>query len=233
MIDEISTVVIKALVGVISLFLYIYLVTAVYPWLTMRLVCVRRPWRIRGVRRVTFPDGRGVVYEPDVRVRRYIPQYAILLRDGHKFLQCKLDPRVAYLRYDVVSLNRYGRMLDIVEVRETPIKRGQTQPVSLPTETAYAYLIPRRVDDMYTSREQVARYSFVGFGICAGLTVLTTLVVAALLYNGVVPVLTSLLPEVAPPARGMFLLIACLMGLLTAGWIFLMYFLRSRRVVNR
>lgn len=233
MFDEISTIVVQAILAVIALFVYVYLVSSLYPWLTMRLVCRRRVWGGRGVRRVTFPEGRGVVYEPDVRVRRYIPQYAVLVRDGHKFLQCRVDARVAFMRYDVVSFDRYGRMLDLVGVSEMIVKRGHTQPVVLPTETAYAYIVPRRVDGMFTDKVKIARYSWPGRILCAGLTVLTTLVVAAVLYGGLVPLLRFIWPNVIAPSRGLFFLAAFGLGVVTSAWIFFIYHMRSKRVINR
>ena len=42
--------------------IYVYLVASVYPWLTMHLAWRKKiPYTDRGVKRVKFPTGRGIV----------------------------------------------------------------------------------------------------------------------------------------------------------------------------
>ena len=214
---------------IIALCLYVYLVASVYPWLTMRLA-MRKQWAAtdRGIRRVKFPEGRGVIYRPDLKVQRYVPAYALLTTEGKKYIRLQVHPLVNYIRYDVATFDAKGKLLDVQKVAERLTTRGATRAVRLPTATACATVIPRRVDGEYLSREYAVGYSTAGTLICSALTLLTTLAVAYLIHGE----LTSLL-EGMTVSLGKALLLSLPVGALTAGWIALMHRRHATRKINR
>jgi hypothetical protein len=213
--------------------IYIYLVASVYPWLTMHAACRRgKPCSDRGLRRVRFPEGRGVVYQPDLRVRHYVPQYAIFTREGNKYIRLCVDSRVQYIRYDVIALDRRGRLLDVLEVSERLTAEGATRAVRLPTATAYARVIPRRVDGEYVGKEVIVGYSLVGTAVFGALTVLTTVLVGYLLHGELAYLLTEL-SGMPPISMGRTVVISALLGVLYAAWAVLMHYLHAFRRINR
>ncbi len=232
----------RIIIGLLAVVLYVYLVTAVFPWLTMRLSWKKTPVSARGLSRVTFPEGRGVVYEPDLHIRRYIRKYALVLHEGTKFLQCQTDPRVAYLCYDVLSFDRTGRLLDIVRVSERMETKGCTRKVTLPTETSHAFIVLRRVDGMYKAKVKMAGYTLRGSILFGALTVLTTVAMALFLNGAVISVwgiiggiIYSDHPEFVMQSTDMKTIVvtAVILGILCTLWTLWRYRRHSRKVVNK
>ena len=208
--------------------IYVYLVSSVYPWLTMHLAWRKKyPCADRGVKRVKFPTGRGMVCEPDLRVRRYVPRYALFVSDGIKYIRMQTHPRVNYLRCDVVTFDRRGRLLDVLEVAERLTSEGITRAVRLPTATAYACVIPRQVDGEYTGEELTVGYSLRGTVICAALITVTTAMVGALLHGELSFLLNDLTVSLTAAVA-----LSTLLGLLMAGWILLMHYRHAARRIN-
>ncbi len=213
--------------------IYVYLVASVYPWLTMHLAwCQKKTCPDRGLLRVRFPEGRGVVCEPSPRVRRYIPRYALFTSEGSKYIRCRVDRRVNYIRYDVVTFDRRGRLLDVLEVAERLSSEGATRAVRLPTDTAYACVIPRKVDGEYLGKEMAVGYAPLGIGIFTGLTVLTTVFVGNVIH-GELTYIFSELGGMEPTGLGGVLFASVLLGTVCAGWVVFMHCLHAIRKINR
>ena len=209
--------------------IYVYLVASVYPWLTMHPAWRKKiPYTDRGVKRVKFPTGRGIVCTPDLRVRPYVPQYALFTDGGKKYIRLQTHKRVNYIRYDVVTFDGRGRLLDVLEVSERLSTEAMTRAVRLPTATAYACVIPRKVDGEYVGEKLAVGYSVAGTVTCAALTVVTTALVGVLLHGELVFLLESL--TISLPAA---IALSTLLGVLMAGWILLMHYRHAARRINR
>ena len=214
---------------IVAICLYVYLVASVYPWLTMRIALRKRQdCPDRGIRRVTFPEGRGVIYRPALKAQSYVPAYALFTREGRKYIRLQTHPRVNFIRYDVVTFDARGKLLDVQKVAERLTTRGATRAVRLPTATAYATVIPRRVDGEYVSREYAVGYSRAGTLVCSTLTLLTTLAMTYLIHGE----LTFLL-EGMTVSLGTALLLSLPVGALMAGWSVLMHRRHATRRINR
>ena len=234
--DTILTALPGIVIALTAISVYVYLVSSVYPWLCMRIVWIRRqgePHRgDRGIRRVRFPAGRGVVYEPHPAARRYVPQYALFVRNDRKYIRMCLHPKTAFIRCDVAVFDRLGRLLEVLEISERITTEGATRPVRLPDRTAYACVIPRQVDGEYTGREVTVGYSLAGVISMAILTVLTTVAVGYLLHSELGYAMTEL-TGTDPVSLLTTLLVSTLLGILCAGWMLLMYYLHTVRTLNR
>ncbi len=233
MLENIVPIIENILFLLIAVILYGFLVVGVYPWLTLRLCYCGDAMGDRGIRRVRFPDGRGVIYRPDPRVRRYVPDYALLSINGDPYIRLHLQDRVTFIRYDVVAFDVHGRMLDILRVSERVVddeelRTGRT--VRLPQGTAYTRLMIRQVDGIYTGRDRIACYSRIGMGIMAGLTVITTVLMAWVLYRTYTALLST---WEARPDLAAVLVVAAFLGILSAAWILFRYWRHERRVINR
>lgn len=216
--------------------IYVYLVSSVYPWLCMHAVRVypRKGLRggDRGIRRVRFPEGHGVVYEPHPTVRRYVPRYALFTRNGQKYVRLNVHEKTAFIRCDVLLFNSRGRLIEVLEISERLTSEGSTRPVRLPDRTAYACVIPRRVDGEYTCQDVAVGYSPVGAAALAVLTVATTVAVGAYMHGELTYLLTALTHK-EPPSLLPTLLVSALLGALCAAWMLLMYYLHTVRKLNR
>ncbi len=224
----------KIVLVLMALYVYFRLMCSVYPWLTVKMIWSGgKHTEIKGVRKLVFPEGRAVVYLPTVEVRKYIHKYAIFVQNGNKYIRMRINPKIDYIRYDVISLDVNQKLLDVVSVREHIKERGDTLPVSLPVNTAYAYVIPRKVDGMYASSERVIRYSVKGMWLFVGLCALTTVIMSALLYSVLSSLLTSIFPYFIPVARGYLFRRAVLYSGLSAALVLLAYYIHSVKVINK
>ncbi len=224
---------IKIMLALLAVYLYFYLICKIYPWFTMTLVFKGKKYLPRGRRKVVFEGGRGVVYESPLEFRRYIPQYAIFVTDGNKYIRCRINSNIEHIKYDIISFNLKGKMLDVVSVKEHVSKEGDTAPIALPTETAYVCVIPRKVDRLYKNNKKAVGYSKVGCGIFFGLTVLTT-VVMSWFVNDALSHLFSLMyvDFVAANVFEVFVR-AFVCGAVMGGAALLMYHIHRVKVVNR
>ncbi len=233
MIDNIIIAIEWSLIALFALIGYLYLVCSFIPHLTLRPQWLNRKGQARGVDRVAFDGGRGVVYEPDQRICRYIQKYALVLSDGHKFLQCRIDPHIRYMRYDVATFGRDGELLDIVRVCERPTVPGQTRRVTLPDATAHAYVVLRSVDGMYTNREKIVRYQPGRLVALFAATILSTMVTGWFLFGAVSRIWAACYPGLPRATVGPALLAAFLMGAGCAGYILLRHKKRIGKAVNK
>ncbi len=233
MIDNIILVVEKCLISLFAVIGYFYLVCSFIPHLTLRPVWRRAAGRARGLMRVSFDAGRGVVYETDPHVRRYMQKYALVLSDGYKFLQCCINPQIHYLRYDVATFDRGGKLLDIVRVCERPTEPGLTRRLPLPSETSHAYVILRCVDGMYRNKERIIRYSPLRVCLFFLLNVLSTVAASILLYDSVVQIWALCYPSYPRAEWIPVLLTAVVMGVICAGVTLLRHRRRIGKAVNQ
>ncbi len=231
--EEIIVCIGKSMIAIAAVYMYIYLTCSVYPWLTMRLVWKSERYQVRGLRRVKYDGGRGVVYQGALHVRKYIYKYAIYTEGEDKCLRCQINPRIQYMRYDVISFDSRGRLLDVVCVSEKIKNAGGTEIVMLPTRTSFAYVVPRVVDGMYESRERVLRYSRAGSLVFLGLCVLTTLVMTYFVYDGLSTVFGYMYRWFEPVEPTFLFGRAVLYALICGSLALLSYHRHSVKVINR
>ncbi len=222
------------LVIIADIALYIGLVCAVYPWFTMRVVLKKdRAPALRGIRRVVFPSGRGVIYLPDLETRRYIGEFAVFENDRRRFIQCRIDPRISVIRYDIASFDRRGRLLDIQSVSERITQSGLTSTVALPTKTAFAQVFVRRVDTMKIRSVAPFGYSKVGIASFFTLTVLTTVAAGLVFFEAALMICELLFSSVPDIGSTTVLFLSLICGVATAGLTLLCYHSHLIRRINR
>lgn len=166
-IEIIVTYAVKGILLITSIVLYVYLFSVIIPKGIMRIKLKYQGTCDRGLKKFIYPNGRCVLYEPELLIRKYIPLYALYTEDGYKYLKCKATERVSYLRYDVYAFDNRNKLIDIIGVAEAIGADRYTDNVSLPPATSYVRLVVRGVDNEYFSNRVLLRYSFVGYLLCA------------------------------------------------------------------
>ena len=101
----------------------------------------------RGIRVIGEENGKSIVYEPDVKIRKYIKQYILSERDGKKLFVCKIDDSVRFIDYDVVLFDENGNSFKVLNVKELISKKGYTRVSGLPDKTVYVSLVLNGVND--------------------------------------------------------------------------------------
>lgn len=216
----------NGLVALMTVVGYLYLVSYLYPRVTLRAV-----WRTRrketsgdrGVRKLVFPGGRAIVYQPVPAIRRYIRRYALIKQDGCTYIQCRVHDRILHIRYDVAAYDRRGRLLDVLSVSELIAEAGHTARVRLPRETAYVRVDLEKADAMYEGRGAAGHCSLVGMAVYACLTVATSVAAMGLLYRSLFNILGTLPISGELSAHGTALTVSALAGLAVGAWGLVMY----------
>lgn len=224
----------KALVLITSMILYVYLFSAIIPRFIMRLSCKKENTRDRGLKKFIYPNGRSVLYEPELSVRKYVSNYALYTEDGYKYIKCKTAPQVKYLKYDVYAFDNQNKLVDIINVKERLSESGYTSAVALPPETSYVRFVLRKADAEYFSNQEIAVYSPIRYCVCAGVVAFATAIEAAAIYSFVKDLLINALRlriELSSPVGMTFMTL--LISSLVAGLTILAYRRNCKKVINR
>ncbi len=237
--EEIVILIGNCLVIPVIFAVYLYLTMSVYPMFTLRLEWraptkekvlgpssflkrhTTRPPGDRGVRRLVFPGGRAIVYEPAPKYRRYLRQYALVKKDGYTYIRCRVHEKIAHIRYDVVTFDAKGRFLDVLHVSERITETGSTAAVRLPRKTAYACVTLRQADKMYEENDVTTGYSVKWIMIYTVLSVVTALLAASALYQSAEEILHGIF--YLEGNRAMTLVTAGILGAVTAEWVVFRY----------
>lgn len=114
----------------------------------------------RGIKKYKFQDtGYGIVYEPSLRVRKYIKQYILTSREGEKKLLCKAAPGISYVDYDIVLFNADHKVFLILNAKDLVDPNGLTAEITLPVETAYVTVLLNGADRLTFRGKQGVRLS--------------------------------------------------------------------------
>lgn len=152
-----------AIIFVIATGIFTYLVVKLLPHFILKLKSTPENTYDRGIKKWVFDDGRAVVYEPELKYRRFVKEYLLIAKNHKKYIKCLVDERIKHIRYDVLVFNNKNKLVDIVAVDEKMNKSKYTSTVLLPSDTSYVSLVLREVDDMFSSREKRAVYTKVSF----------------------------------------------------------------------
>ena len=222
----------KGIVLIMSMVLYVYLFSSVIPQFIMKLRCKVNTCD-RGLKKYKYPNGRCVVYEPEIELRKYVTTYALYVRDGYKYITCKTTARVREIRYEVYAFDINNKLIDILSVLET-VKRGCTQEVSIPPETSYVRLVIRRVDNEYQSKKVIADYSFFRYCLCAIVVAVATMIESFVVYFLANDILIGGLKlQMTLMGVGGMIITSIVIGAIVAGLTVLAYLRNCKKVINK
>jgi hypothetical protein len=146
------------------------LITFFFPRLIMRPTCDAASISDRGLKKYTYEDGRGVLYEPEIAARKYIKQYLLFTKDGAKYIKCYVGEHVRHVKYDVLVFDNKNKLIDVIAVNEVVRGSSMTKSLALPASTSYVSLILRSADDMYIGSAIKIKFSYISCGIYAVLS---------------------------------------------------------------
>ena len=130
-----------------SLVVFAALIAVVFPRIFLKEGEIDTPPSDRGLKKVKEPNGKSILFEPSVEMRKYVRQYILSERGEKKVIVCRLDEEISYLDYDILLFDCLDRMFRILNVREIVEKRGYTREVELPKRTSYVALALNEVND--------------------------------------------------------------------------------------
>ena len=165
------------LLMMMGIMLYVFLVTSVLPRIFLSPLNSKGETADRGVKKYRFPEGRAVLYEPELKYRRYINKYLLYEYDGIKYVKFKLGETVRTVECEIAVYDNGGRLVKAMTVFLNTNKTRESHAVELPCEASYVRVVVRGANGMEVSSEAVAQFSFVRWAVFAGITTALTVIV--------------------------------------------------------
>ncbi len=144
-----------------------------------------------GIGKYKFPEGRGVVYEPDTKYRKYLKKYLLFAYGDRKYIKCKLSEDVVSIKYEVAVYNNEDKLIKILDLAENIEIKGETKSVQLPSNASYVFLVLKTINKkeyfstlQYTSWVKICTFSVltIAMTVACGLLIRTAILsIAALL----------------------------------------------------
>lgn len=131
---------------VIVLCFFGYLVAGVLPRVFLTLRYSVKQSNDRCIKRVYEINGQSLVFEPEIKWRKFVKQYVISEREEKKQLMLKVDKDLSYLVYDVVVFNCRDEIETVLKVNDYIADSEFSKVVDLPAETSYVAIHVLRAD---------------------------------------------------------------------------------------
>lgn len=132
--------ILEAVLVLIFISLYTYVVGSWLPKYLLKIKYIPGTTTDRGLRKYRFPEGRGVVYEPNPSIRKYVSLYMLFVKDGAKYIKCKLADNVGFFKYAAVVFDNQDKVIDVIKVNDTS-SNGMSKSVMLPTGASYVSFV--------------------------------------------------------------------------------------------
>jgi len=126
----------------VSIAVYILIVALILSNTLLRLSNPISKPTDRGVSKFVNGTTRGIRYETYPTVRKYIPEYVLLKRNGKKVLICKINSGISFVNMDVVLFDVDNKIINTLNVKELVDQDAEyLKEVELPPQTAYVSII--------------------------------------------------------------------------------------------
>ena len=149
--------------------LYVFVISKLLPHFLLVPSYKKHETADRGIAKYNFPNGRSVVYEPEIKYRRFLKKYVLFAYNDKKYIKCKLANDVDSIRYEVAVYNNKNKLVKVIEAAENISKKGETKNVELPADASYASVVLKRVNEE-ESFDTLRRMSSLNIGIFAAIT---------------------------------------------------------------
>lgn len=145
--EQIITSIILAFLTIVEIVLYFALSSMAF-YRIVRVKCSLNGSSDRGLQKYTYPDGRGVSYEPHPSIRKYIQRYILFTSNGYKFFKCRLDTEVKHTDFSVIMFNNKNRVIDVLDVKVTNNLGNESKMLQLHKDTSYVSVVLDSVNGM-------------------------------------------------------------------------------------
>ena len=190
----------EILLCVMILFMYVFLVSYVYPKCFLRARYEKADIKDRGVKKYVFKNGRAILYEPSLSCRKYIKQYILSVNEGKKYLKCRIDERISSIKYEAAVFDSRERFGKIIEVCEPIRSVGETSAVPMPPQTSFVSLNVREINGVSVDTGKALSIPFMNLIWFTVSTVVTSVLQAVFVWLKLKSYYLSFLfrPEGAP-----------------------------------
>ena len=137
MVNNIMTYIAGAIILLTSFSAYVYLISCILPSLLIKPKYDSREISDRGIKKYIFENGRAIVYDPAIDVKKYVDQYVLFDNGEKKCLQCKVADEVSDIKLRILTFNAFDKPLGVFIAKDYFLGKDTTGVIELPVETAY------------------------------------------------------------------------------------------------
>lgn len=165
--DAVVELIFLSVLYLVSLGIYGYLIMHTLPTRLSPIVYDTNAHLGRGLKKVTYPNGRAVLYETNHSIRKYMSQYLLFTLDGYKYMQMQISDRVKQYTATVISYDSENKVIDILEISEVS-GNFFSQPLRLHHKTSYiAYILTSVNGNRLPNKYMKVRLSWAPYYILA------------------------------------------------------------------
>ena len=178
-----------------SLILYVAVVGIIFPKVFLEKFERNSNLMERGIKKYIFAQGRAIVYEPAVKMRKYVDQYILSAYENKKILKCKINEKIHNINYDVAVFDSNDKLIGLFTFSDSISEKGYTQDELLPAEASYISLVVRAVNGKEVSQEPIVfrkRKAKNKFSICV---IVATVLESFFIKSALLDILYLLLPS--------------------------------------
>ena len=139
-IEHILEAVFLAVLYLVSFAVYAYMIATLLPQKLLPILYDTKDHLGRGLKKMTYPEGRAVLYEPHPSLRKYIRQYLLFTVDGYKYFQSQIGEGVKRYTASIVCFDNGNHVLDVLDISES-LSNTFSQPIRLHHKTSYVAFI--------------------------------------------------------------------------------------------
>ncbi len=172
--------------------IYMFVMTKPLPYFLLSPSYKKHLHTDTGIGKYKFPEGRGVVYKPDTKYRKYLKKYLLYVYGDHKYIKCQLSENVVSIRYEVAVYNSADKLIKILDLAENIEIKGETRSIKLPSNAAYVCLVLKTINEkeyfstlQYMSLAKICAFSVltIAMTVACGLLMRTALLSIATLLD--------------------------------------------------
>ncbi len=172
--------------------IYVFVMTKPLTYFLLSPSYKKHPPTDTGISKYKFPEGRGIVCEPDTKYRKYLKKYLLFTYGDRKYIKCQLSEDVVSIRYEVAVYNSADKLIKILALAENIEIKGETRDIQLPSDASYVCLVLKAINEkeyfstlQYTSLIKICTFSVltIAMTVACGLLMRTAISSIAKLFN--------------------------------------------------
>ncbi|MBE5741778.1 MAG: hypothetical protein E7360_00445 [Clostridiales bacterium] len=130
-----------------SIVFFVAIVAIILPRMTLKGSYADQPLNDRGIKKENINGEWSFVFEPELKTRKFIKQYALIKSKTDKYAVLNFVDDLNYINYDIVVYGKENRVLTVINVKERVKVTRVSEKIALPTETAYVTILVNEADD--------------------------------------------------------------------------------------
>jgi hypothetical protein len=217
--DTIITYIFAGICFLISLFVYVFLISSLFPKLFIVPTYNCKKIRDRGLKKYLFDGGRAILYEPAPNVKKGVEQYILSDNGGEKYIKCKVCEGVKSIKYRILTFDAYDKPLGAFDVSEPINESGITNAVNLPLYTAYVSIELLKVNEVNQSNSSAVHFSPPRIAVYFALSTLSTFVMTLAVHRVFAVIIEKFLVENFNTGYFIISIIGIILGILSSFWI--------------